>query len=421
MKQKIFKTIANLQFAILVLLFIAFVSVLGTIIEQDQSIEVYKSNYPLTNQLFGFLSWNIILYFGLDHLYKTWWFLSLIFIFGLSLFTCTILQQIPAFKIARRSQFFRTLVQFQQLKMYKKVKHLKLSKLFFKIKNNQYSIFQQKNIIYCYQGLIGRVGPILVHVSMVLILVGTIFTALTGFNSQEIVPKTETFHIQNIFLNGKLTQFPSISLRINDFWILYKDQNIVNQFYSNLSILNLDGEEISNKTIFVNSPFQYHGVDFYQTSWNLIGLRFNVVNDFFIQYPLVNLNNSLNKVWLTWISNNNQINSGYIFLIENLQGYGSIYSNRGQFLGNIEINEIFSPILPYKLTDIINSDGLQMKVDPGIPIIYGGFFLLMLTTIISYISYSQIWILKSCSNLFIGGNTSRASFEFEFEFFKLVN
>ena len=57
MKQNIFKSIADLRFAIFILLVIAAFSVIGTVIEQDQSIETYKLNYPLTNRVFGFLSW----------------------------------------------------------------------------------------------------------------------------------------------------------------------------------------------------------------------------------------------------------------------------------------------------------------------------------------------------------------------------
>ena len=61
MKQRFLKLLADLRFAITILLIIAFVSLIGTIIEQDASIEVYKLNYPLTNKLFGILSWDIIL------------------------------------------------------------------------------------------------------------------------------------------------------------------------------------------------------------------------------------------------------------------------------------------------------------------------------------------------------------------------
>ena len=44
----------------------------------------------------------------------------------------------------------------------------------------------------------------------------------------------------------------------------------------------------------------------------------------------------------------------------------------------------------------------------------------MISTLISYITYSQVWILKKNQQLFIGGNTNRAFFEFEIEFLKFV-
>ena len=81
MKQKIFKLLADLRFSIFLLLLISFCSFLGTIIEQDQTIEKYKINYPMTNPILGFLSWDRILQFGLDHVYKTWWFIILIVLF----------------------------------------------------------------------------------------------------------------------------------------------------------------------------------------------------------------------------------------------------------------------------------------------------------------------------------------------------
>ncbi len=45
MKQNVFRFLADLRFAISILLIIASVSIIGTVIEQDQSIETYKLNY----------------------------------------------------------------------------------------------------------------------------------------------------------------------------------------------------------------------------------------------------------------------------------------------------------------------------------------------------------------------------------------
>ena len=420
MKQKIFRLLADLRFAIFILLLISFCSIAGTIIEQDQSIETYKMNYPLINPVFGFLTWDRILQFGLDHVYKTWWFFTLILLFGISLISCTFLQQLPSLKIARRCQFFRTTGQFYRLKFSTILNNFSFNKILLRIQENKYSIFQQKNIIYCYKGLIGRIAPIIVHFSMILVLLGTIIGSLFGFKAQEIIPKTETFHIQNILNNGQLTVVPKTSARINDFWITYTKSKTVSQFYSDISILDNQGNETNRKTISVNYPLISNSVYYYQTDWNLIGLRFQNLKNEIIEYPLTNVFSNQSKVWLTWISSNPALNEGIITIIDNLEGYCSVYNENGQFLGNIELNETINFKTPLTLLEIISSTGLQIKTDPGIPIIYLGFFFLMVSTLISYITYSQIWIIQKNQQIFIGGNTNRAIFEFELEFFKFI-
>ena len=285
MKQKIFRVVADLRFSIFILLLISFFSIIGTIIEQEQSIETYKINYPLTNPVFGFLTWDRILTFGLDQVYKTWWFFSLIFLFGLSLISCTFLQQLPSLKIARRCQFFRKPGQFYRLKIFTTLTNFSFNKILLRIKSDQYSIFQQKNIVYCYKGLIGRIAPILVHFSMILILLGTIIGSLFGFKAQEIVPKTENFHIQNILSNGQMSIIPKTSTRINDFWITYTKNRTISQFYSDISILDSQGNETKRKTISVNDPLIHENVYYYQTDWNLTALRFQDSTNEIIEYP----------------------------------------------------------------------------------------------------------------------------------------
>ena len=419
MKQKVFRFVADLRFAIFILLLISLFSILGTIIEQDQGIEIYKANYPLTDPVFGILTWDRILQFGLDHVYKTWWFFTLIFLFGLSLISCTFLQQFPSLKIARRCQFFRETQQFYKLKIFTTLTNFSFNQILFRMKKRKYSIFQQKNIVYCYKGLTGRMAPILVHFSMILVLVGTIIGSLFGFKAQEIIPKTENFHIQNVLINGQLSFIPKTSARINDFWITYTSTKTVSQFYSDLSILSKEGDELSRKTISVNYPLITNNIYYYQTDWNLIGLRFQT-NNTIVEYPLINVFKTPNKIWLTWISNGKSFNKGIILLVDNLEGYCSIYDETGLFLGNLELNETVSFDKSLTFLEILSSTGLQIKTDPGIPIIYSGFFFLMVSTLISYITYSQIWMIQKNQKLFIGGTTTRAIFEFELEFFKLI-
>lgn len=420
MKRHIFRLFADLRFAIFILLLIGFCSIAGTIIEQDQPIEIYKINYPLTQPVFGFLSWDRILQFGLDHVYKTWWFLLLVFFFGFSLILCSFLQQVPSLQIARRCQFFRTTTKFCSLKLSTILKCNYFNKIIGRIKENQYSMFQQKNIAYCYKGLVGRIAPLVVHFSMILILSGIVFGALLGFKAQETVPNSESFHIQNVLSNGVLTQIPNTTIRVNNFWLTYTKQKAVSQFYSDLSILDQKGMEKVQKTIFVNYPLLYKNIYYYQTDWNLLGLRFYNSKRELIEYPLTILPENQNKTWLTWVSNNNAPKQGLVVIVDNLEGYYSVYNEKGEFLGNAEINEKINFSKLTSLSQIIVSTGLQIKTDPGLLIIYSGFFFLMSSTLISYITYSQVWIIQTNNQTFVGGTTNRALFEFELEFFTIT-
>jgi cytochrome c biogenesis protein len=124
---------------------------------------------------------------------------------------------------------------------------------------------------------------------MILVLLGTIIGSLFGFKAQESVAKTESFHIQNILSNGQFNVVPKLAVRINDFWITYTKTKTVAQFYSDISVLNTQGNETERKTISVNYPLVNKGIYYYQTDWNLIGLRFQDLNNEITEYPLVNI------------------------------------------------------------------------------------------------------------------------------------
>src|SRR6476469_5363956 len=111
--KKFFKLFANLKLAIFLLLLIAFFSGLGSIIEQDKSIDFYVKNYSVF--FFKIPLWKYFLFFNLDHIYSAWWFFILLIIFGLCLLSCTFSQQFPALKFARRYYFYTYSSQFNKL------------------------------------------------------------------------------------------------------------------------------------------------------------------------------------------------------------------------------------------------------------------------------------------------------------------
>ena len=51
---------------------------------------------------------------------------------------------------------------------------------------------------YAYSGLLGRIAPIVVHASIIILLIGSSIGSFGGYIAQEIVPRGEIFHIQNL-------------------------------------------------------------------------------------------------------------------------------------------------------------------------------------------------------------------------------
>jgi cytochrome c biogenesis protein len=83
-RRQLLPVLADLRLAIVLLLAIALFSISGTVIEQGQSLAYYQSNYPEHPALFGFLTWKVLLTLGLDHVYRTWWFLSILIYLGVA-------------------------------------------------------------------------------------------------------------------------------------------------------------------------------------------------------------------------------------------------------------------------------------------------------------------------------------------------
>jgi len=418
MKLKFLRIFAQLNIAIILLLVIAGFSVLGTIIEQDQTIEYYKQLYNDYYLPGNIMFWQFLLFCGLDHIYKTWWFLTLLFLFGTCLISCTFTQQFPALNLARRCNF-----KLNPNSLKRQEYCTQINELFFKscltdLKTKQYNILQQKNVIYAYKGILGRFAPIIVHIALLLVLLGNTVAALGSFNAQELITKGEIFQVQNIISKSFFTTIPDDPVRVNDFWIEYGPQNNVKQFYSDLSILNKNGNELTRKTISVNFPLRFKNLTFYQTDWNAIGLRLSLNNNSY-QLPLKSLAKSKN-LWATWVPIPTLTQQGVTFITNTLNGTFSLYTIDGTFLGNFNIGDPIPQFSELEIFEIMSETGLQIKADPGIPLIYFGFAVLMVSSVISYFSFTQFWLTKNEQTYFISAKVNRAKLNLRFEFLGLI-
>lgn len=410
------KRLANLNLSIFILFLISICCIIGSLIEQDQSLLYYQVNYPVSNINSSIVNWKLIYSFGLDHVFQTWWFLLILVIFILTLLSCTFFTQLPSLKNARRWKFIYNKCYLNSRLSFKdsySAENNSLIAMIYSLVSSDFFVFSQDYSIYSYKGLYGRVSPLFVHFSIVTILLGSMISFLSSFVAQELVPNGEVFHIRNIVHSGLLSSFPvSIFGFVENFSIDYNIDGSIKQFFSKLSLISSQGQIIESQTIAVNKPLSYRHLTFYQTDWQINAIKICLPDGNVLQKKLFKAIINNKDCWLCKIviDNHKQI----ILVVFDLNSPIFLFTSEGLLIGKFSINQLFYiNDISFMVNEIFTSTGLQIKIDSGIFIVYLGFFVLMLSTVLSYLSYSQIWFYRVSDLFQFLGSTNRAVFFFE--------
>lgn len=411
------KILSNINFAMFILFLILFFSMIGSIIEQNQSLSYYQINYPSIHTKWLVLDWRFIIKCGLDHIYSSWWFLIILYVLCCSLIVCTFSVQFPSLSNARRWQFIHI---YNKSQIFSNNMFIRKSftNMIYILNNQGYYTFNKQGFIYSYKGILGRISPIIVHISLIIVLLGSWIGLTTGFTAQEMVPRGEVVHLKNIISYGSNNLLPNnLVFRVDDFYIDYNN-NSIQQFFSRLSFLKSDGYKTSYPVISVNSPLRFNNITFYQTDWQINALRIKLNESYIIQCQMNKMQIGKSIFWTCFlpIDQNNKI----LILLSKLNGDIYLYNSNGELLNIISINQkIYINQNYFQVIEMMSSTGLQIKVDPGILFVYIGFGLLMISTILSYISYSQIWFSIQDTSCYLSGSTNRAILFFEEELRKI--
>ncbi|PIN02313.1 hypothetical protein CDL12_25174 [Handroanthus impetiginosus] len=420
--KKVLAVLSNLPLAIAEMFAVAGLMALGTAIDQGEAPDFYFQKFPEDNPVFGFFTWRWILTLGFDHMFSSPIFLGTLTLLGASLMACTYTTQIPTVKVAKRWSFLHSAEVIRKQEYSDALPRASIHDLGVILMGAGYEVFLKGPSLYAFKGLAGRFAPIGVHLALLLIMAGGTLSAAGSFRGSVTVPQGLNFVIGDVLGPNGFLSTPSESfdteVHVNRFYMDYYDSGEVSQFHSDLSLFDLNGKEIMRKTISVNDPLRYGGFTIYQTDWSLSALQimkddqgpFNLA-----MAPLqVNGDKKLYGTFLPVGDADSTNLKGISMLARDMQSI-VLYDQEGKFAGvrrpnsklPIDIDGVKIVVL-----DAIGSTGLELKIDPGVPIVYAGFGALMLTTCISFLSHSQIWALQDGTTVVVGGKTNRAKGEF---------
>lgn len=251
---------SSVKLAIILLIIITCASILGTLIPQGRSAAEYISRYGQFANFFTQIQ--------LTNLYRSWWFVGLLFFFALNITICTLTRLLPKLR-----KVFQPKLEFES----KSINTLKIKERFKKnwnmtqtkeilrgelsSKHYRFKEEEKENRIFLLarKKILGWFGTDVVHLGLLIILAGGIISGLGGFR------KNLTFS------EGKILTVPraDFKLRLDKFETEYYPGGSIRDWKSTITVFE-EGKPIFSKIIEVNHPLSYKGFVFYQNScgWN---------------------------------------------------------------------------------------------------------------------------------------------------------
>lgn len=417
------KQLSNLRFSVIIISLICFSIIMNDFIEQNKISIFYKQNYSVPSSFFGFTVGELVLALGLDHIYTSYWFVILLFLLSISLISCSLNVQIPVVESIRRCQFYTKLEEDES--NHNILFQYTANTCIFQFHKLKYNLFRQRKKIYGYIGLTGRFGPIIVHISLVFLIIGTCISIFRGYALQISVFRGDVFQFQNLDrLRISVSLQPNLFWRINDVWVTYTKDFLEKQLYSDLILLDSMGNELERKIIFTNEPFLYKYLNLHQLEWRIEGLKLKQNNINTVQVLLKNVGQGNKKNWVGYIISSENWLSGKTLevRIDNLLGSIYFYDSIGRLVQKSKLDQVlfFKKQTRIKLIEFLITIGLQCTNDPGIQVVYFALFLLLLGTYLSFCGYSQLWVIEYSQNIVLVGNSNRINGLFQLEVSKFL-
>lgn len=391
--QQLWAFFASVQLAIFTLSCIAISSIIGTLVPQGETHAEYVRRFGEKTALFFHI-------LDIPTMYSSWWFVGLLGLLATNLIICSF-DRFPTSWRAITSDHLE-------------ISPARLEKM---ACSRRWTIPAEVPPSFDWQQLLGakhtrdkaiehgilrlwergkwsRLGVYLVHASILVIFAGAIIGQLYGFKGNVMIPELrETDHIYG---KGDTTIPLGFTVRCQSFAIDFYENGMVKAYRSRLSILE-NSQEVLNKEIVVNSPLEYKGITFYQSSYQ-------PHQEFILEITVGN--NPVKRFALPFQQEGVWEDQGLRFGILNAEGAGQravrakLWFKAGEgdgltrWLADGETATLTIEGIAYAVkVKQLYATGLQVAKDPGVWVVYGGCFLLLFGLYLAFFrSHQRIWL-----------------------------
>ena len=389
--------ISDLRLAIGLLILIAIASGLGTLVPQQESAELYHRVYDAQPWL-GLLNGDAILRLQLDHVYSSNWFLGLLAWLGLSLILCSWRRQWPALQAALRWIDYSSPRQLSKLTLAETLSspnaESQLGQLHALLQQRGWQVQPHPHRLAARRGVSGRVGPLLVHAGLVVLMVGAAWGALAGQRLERFLAPGNELELINRRGETQLT------VTLEGFGIERDPAGRPEQFRSQLRLQPGDptaAEPLSatNREISVNHPLRFQGMTVYQADWALAAIQVQLGKSPILELPLQSFPQLGDQVWGIVLPTRPDGSNPVLVSLSSEQGPVTVYSAEAEVLGTLVPGGGPAEIagIPLRIAGVVPASGLLLKRDPGVPLVYAGFAIALAGGALSLIATRQLWAI----------------------------
>ncbi|MEB3335208.1 MAG: cytochrome c biogenesis protein ResB [Cyanobacteriota bacterium] len=400
--------LADLRLAIVLLLLIAIASGLGTAIPQKESVDFYHQRYDEAPWL-GWLKADGLLRLQLDHVYSSGWFLALLSLLGLALLLCSWRRQWPALQASLRWIDYTTPRQLSKLLLAETIDTSRadaLEALGAHLRARGWSVRALEGRLAARKGLPGRVGPLLVHAGLVVLMVGAAWGALAGQRLERFLAPGSDLELLDHQGRAQVT------VVLDHFAIARDPAGRPEQFTSRLRLVppapatapvgsgeregKRDGEGERQVEISVNHPLRYKGMTLYQADWTLASIQIQLGRSPILELPLQRFPQLGEEVWGLLLPTRPDGSQPVLLTLGSEEGPVEVFGADGASLGRLipggEPLDVRG--LPVRVAGVVPASGVLFKRDPGVPLVYGGFAILLVGGALSLVATRQLWVVE---------------------------